>query len=449
MDVTGHEQKVHSVATAVREYASSRRPGEFFSLHKAAVPHLIPNPGDPKHRDRKISIFELSQVLEVDRQDRFCVAEPGVTFDALVRETLKYDLVPLIVPELKTITVGGAVAGGAVESMSFRHGTFHDSCLEYELVTGAGQVITCSPWKDPEIFGMVHSSFGTLGVLTRLKFRLLPAAPFVRVDYVHFPSLDATMEAVQEHFKSRDVDFMDGVIHSPRDFVLCLGRFAAEAPYTHTYLRDIYYQSTRSRETDYLTTYDYLFRYERDGFWTSRNYGLENRLLRLLTSPFSIGSTEMLSLARRFPFLVRGSSEVAADAMIPIEKMKVFFGWYLEMFNYFPLWILPLRMERPYPWINPDFMGTITDPLHIECGVYGFRHDGRKNYYRLLEEQVFELKGVKALISYNYYSESAFWKIFDKKRYQSVKETTDPQNLFRDVYQKTCLNVADGAPEKA
>lgn len=437
-----HEQKVHSVAAAVREYASSRRPGEFFSLQKAAVPHLIPNPTDPKHRDKKINLLALSEILEVDPQGRCCVAEPGVTFEALVKETLKHDLIPLIVPELKTITVGGAVAGGAVESMSFRHGTFHDSCLEYELVTGTGQIISCSLEKDREIFGMVHSSFGTLGILTRLKCRLLPAAPWVRVDYVRFSSLGSFLEAIRQHFESRDVDFMDGLIHSPQEFVLCLGRFAGSAPYTHSYLRDIYYQSTRTRETDYLTTYDYLFRYDRESFWISRNYGLENRLLRLLASPLAMGSTRMLSLARRFPFLVKGPPDVAADALIPVENMRAFFDWYLQVFNYFPLWILPFRMEAPYPWINPDFRGPIRDPLHVECGIYGFRQDGRKDYYRLLEEQVFELKGVKALISYNCYGESTFWRIFDKERYQRVKTATDPQNLFRDVYTKTCLNRA-------
>jgi hypothetical protein len=118
--------------------------------------------------------------------------------------------------------------------------------------------------------------------------------------------------------------------------------------------------------------------------------------------------------------------------------MNAFFDWYLEVFNYFPLWVLPFRMEKTYPWINPDFIKAIKNPLHLECGLYGFRQEGRNNYYRLLEEKVFELKGVKALISYNYYDESTFWKIFDKERYHRVKRITDPQNLFRDIFIKTC-----------
>jgi hypothetical protein len=440
MRVSRHRQKVEAVARSVRKYALSRRPEEYFSLRKNAVAHTVPQPGDPKHGDRKISILDLSEILALDPDGKTCIAEPGVTFEALVRETLKHHLVPLIVPELKTITVGGAVAGGGVESMSFRHGLFHDTCIEYELVTGTGQILRCSPEKDPEIFAMVHCSFGSLGILTQISFKLLPAAPFVRVDYLRFFGIDSFLDAIRKHSESQDVDFVDAVVHSPEEFVLCLGRFVEQAPYTHRYLWDIYYRSTRTRELDYLRTYDYLFRYDRESFWNTRNFGLENRVLRLLAGPVALGSTKMLSLARRFPFLVRGPPDVAADVLLPFAKVQAFFEWYLEMFNYFPLWILPCRIERMYPFIESAFFGDLEDRLFVECGIFGFRQDGRMDYYRILEEKVFELKGVKALNSCNFYDESMFWTIFDKKRYMKVKGVTDPVNLFRDVYHKTCFN---------
>ena len=58
-----------------------------------------------------------------------------MTFVDLVAATLRHGLVPIVVPELKTITIGGAVAGCSIESMSFRYGGFHDTCLEYEVIT--------------------------------------------------------------------------------------------------------------------------------------------------------------------------------------------------------------------------------------------------------------------------------------------------------------------------
>lgn len=45
---------------------------------------------------------------------------------------------------------------------------------------------------------------------------------------------------------------------------------------------------------------------------------------------------------------------------------------------------------------------------------------------------------MKTLISHNYYSEEDFWKTWNRDNYQKVKRRTDPDNLFRDLYAKTC-----------
>ena len=64
---------------------------------------------------------------------------------------------------------------------------------------------------------------------------------------------------------------------------------------------------------------------------------------------------------------------------------------------------------------------------------------GETNYYRLMEEKLRELNGIKTLISYNYYPESEFWEIFNRRNFDTVKAITDPDNIFRTLYQKTCL----------
>ncbi len=48
---------------------------------------------------------------------------------------------PLVVPQLKTITLGGAVAGLGIESSSFRNGLPHESVRELEVLTGDGRVV--------------------------------------------------------------------------------------------------------------------------------------------------------------------------------------------------------------------------------------------------------------------------------------------------------------------
>src|SRR5690606_17571156 len=130
------------------------------SLRKRAVAHQVPKAGDLRRKDEKVDLSDLDQILEIDPLARRCVAEPGVTFVDLVDATLRHGLVPKCVPELKTITIGGAVAGCSIESMSFRFGGFHDSCREYEVVTGTGEVLTATPdGEHALIFQMMHGAF--------------------------------------------------------------------------------------------------------------------------------------------------------------------------------------------------------------------------------------------------------------------------------------------------
>jgi hypothetical protein len=56
----------------------------------------------------------------------------------------------------------------------------------------------------------------------------------------------------------------------------------------------------------------------------------------------------------------------------------------------------------------------------------------------MIEEKLRELGGVKTLISHNYYSQDEFWQIWNKDNYERVKAITDPKNVFRDLYTKTC-----------
>src|SRR5215471_20834626 len=153
-----HARKVERICHALRQRRSTRP----LSLRKRAVSHQVPNARDARYGDESVDISDLDAIIAVDPVTRTCVAEPGVTFVDLVAATLRHGLVPAIVPELKTITIGGAVAGCSIESMSWRHGGFHDSCLEYELVSGAGEVLAVSPKDEPQLFHRIHGSYGTL-----------------------------------------------------------------------------------------------------------------------------------------------------------------------------------------------------------------------------------------------------------------------------------------------
>jgi FAD/FMN-containing dehydrogenase len=428
-----HERKVARIAKQLRERESTRP----VSLLKKSVSHRVPKAFDKRFTDDRIDLSDLDEILEIDVERRLCVAEPGVTFVKLVDATLAHGLLPIVVPELKTITVGGAVAGCSIESMSFARGGFHDTCREYEAITARGEVLRCSPDENALLFQMLHGTFGTVGIISKLVFELVPAKPFVHVTNEKHRTLADFKAAIHRHYQERDLDFMDGFVHSPASYVLCAGRFVDAAPYAHRYdWMRVYYRSTATRDEDYLRTEDYVFRYDK-GVTSPRPSSF---LGRLLLGRF-VSSSEVLRLAEKLHWLLpRERPGITLDTFIPFSRVDEFLAWYDAEFRHYPLWCVPYKRVRDYEWVAPAvFAKNPADELFLDLAIYGMKQpaDGR-NYYRLIEEKLMEIGGIKTLISHNYYSESEFWTQFNKESYDRAKAIADPTGVFRDLYAKTC-----------
>jgi FAD/FMN-containing dehydrogenase len=428
-----HEEKVERIAESLRR----RPPRGPLKIKKASCSHQVPrHPSLSAPAGEFIDVSELDQILDIDREARTCVAEPGVTFEQLVKATLPLGLAPRVVPELKGITLGGAVSGCSVESGSFRHGGFHDLCYEYELLTSRGERRLCAPGgPDPLLFQMLHGTFGTLGVITRLKFHLAPARPFVHLRYARSGDLAGFVDSLQRHERDPDVDFLDGFIHGPQHYVLNIGRYVDSAPYTHRYdwVR-VYCDSTRRRAEDYLTAAQYFFRYDR-GVTNTHPKSLLGRLLfgRLLDS------SRLLELAERMSWLLpRHQPGVTVDTFVPLSRAARYLDWYAEALRFYPVWVVPYRRVRDYEWIAPSFLAGLEDTLLLDLAVYGMAQPRGRNVYREIEEALARVGGLKTLISHNYYSAEEFWRVWNHDTYRQVKDDVDPLHLLPDLYEKMC-----------
>jgi FAD/FMN-containing dehydrogenase len=428
-----HEQKVARISQLLKE----RKNTGPVSFKKKAVSHQVPKTKDKTYNDEKIDLSDLNEIIEINKEEQTCTAEPGVTFFDLVKETLKYDLVPFTVPELKTITIGGAVSGASLESMSYKYGGFHDSCLSYEVITAKGEILTCTPENENKlIFQMVHGIFGTLGIISKLKFKLIPAKQFVKVIYEKYETLESYKQATWEHYEKKDFDFMDGIIHSPTEYVLSMGNFVDKAPYTNRYdWMKIYYLSTKKRKEDYLKTAQYFFRYEKG----VTNVSPKSFLGRLFFGKF-LDTTKSLRFVEKFHSLIPESQiPITIDLFIPFTRLTEFLNWYQKEINHFPLWYVPYKIVRHYEWINPAVMDKNKDEeLFIDIAIYGMKKKEGKNYYKIMEDELTTVGGIKTLISNNYYTKEEFWKTWNKKNYDEVKKITDPDNIFRNLYTKMC-----------
>ena len=117
-------------------------------------------------------------------------AGPGALWGDVAREALGHGLIPPVMPDAMMLTVGGTLSVGGIGETSFRFGAQVDHVVDLDVVTGAGQLITCSDEKDLELFNMVLAGLGQCGIIVRARLRLVEAPKMVAMRTITYNDLD-------------------------------------------------------------------------------------------------------------------------------------------------------------------------------------------------------------------------------------------------------------------
>jgi FAD/FMN-containing dehydrogenase len=408
----------------------------------------------------------LTGVINVDPEARTADVAGMCTYEKLVAATLPYGLTPLVVPQLKTITLGGAVTGLGIESASFRNGLPHESVLEMDILTGAGELLTVSPDQHSDLYRAFPNSYGTLGYSTRLRIELEPVAPFVALRHIRFHSVAEMVAAMERIIDTggRDgvpVDYLDGVVFSADESYLCVGkRTTTPGPVSDYTGKNIYYRSIQHDgaaspgvegvKEDRLTIHDYLWRWDTDWFWCSRAFGAQNPQLRRWWPRRYRRSSfywKLVGLDQRFGIADRiekrndrpPRERVVQDVEVPLERTREFVEWFGDNVPIEPIWLCPLRLRdhsnSPPAWplypIQPD-------RTYVNIGFWSSvptgATEGATN--RMIEAKVSELDGHKSLYSDSFYTRDEFEELYGGETYNTVKKTYDPDSRLLDLYAK-------------
>src|SRR5262249_20318690 len=162
-------------------------------------------------------------VIEVDARNGWVEVEGLCTYEDLVAGTLPHGVMPAVVPQLKTITIGGAAAGVGIEATSFRHGLVHDTLLEMDVLLPHGELVTCAADHERrDLFLGFPNSYGTLGYALRLRARVLPVKPYVKVEHTRVRDPRAFFDLLALGCAG-SADFIDGVVFNANELVLNTG----------------------------------------------------------------------------------------------------------------------------------------------------------------------------------------------------------------------------------
>ena len=428
---TDHQRKTAALAAVVGQ---ARARGERIGLRKSTS-NLF------RHRSPAgkylIDVRGFKQCLNVDPQRMTADVEGMITYEALVEETLKYGLLPAVVPQLKTITVGGAVSGLGIESSSFKFGLVHETVEKMEILLGDGRLMTCSCRENPDLFFGFPNSYGTLGYALRLTIRLIPAKPYVHLTHTRFSDPESYFARVRERAEST-LDYLDGTIFSRGEMYLTEGVFVDQASSVsdYTYM-DIYYKSIQRKTHDWLTAKNYIWRWDTDWFWCSKHFYVQTPGIRRLCK-WGLNSATYQRIMRLSHSLMPdsgGTESVIQDVDIPIHNAPEFFDFLLSEIGITPVWMCPFKTRSSNRHWD---LSPLQEGLHVNFGFWDVIPSAHEkgHFNRKIERKTMELGGAKGLYSSAWYDEAEFWSIYDHPRYAKLKQAYDPDNVFPDLYSK-------------
>ena len=401
---------------------------------------------------RRVDVRNLDQVLSVDNDRQLVEVEGMCTYEQLTAACLQHQCMPLVVPQLKSITIGGAVAGIGVESTSFRLGLPHESVTSMDVLLGSGEIVTCTPENEySDLFYGIPNSYGTLGYVLKLTARTMPVKPYVALTHTRYNDIDEYFRAVDEACHG-DAEFVDGSIFGRNEMYLTQGRFCDEAPYTNDYSwLKIYYRSIRERSEDFLKVRDYIWRWDTDWFWCSQHLFVQNLPMRLLVGRRHLNSITYQKIMRwnaRVGFkaklnkmLGNQPESVVQDVDIPIERAPDFLRFFHEEIGIPQVWMCPVLVDetslkfphfsygKPGLYVNFGFWDIVDNPDHQPPGYFN----------KKVEDKVGELGGIKSLYSDVFYEEDRFWRLYNGDHYSALKQKYDPQGRLKNLYQKCVL----------
>ncbi|CAL8995653.1 unnamed protein product [Prunus brigantina] len=154
------------------------------------------------------------------------VSEKGMYVDAwggelwidVLMSTLEYGLAPKSWTDYLYLSVGGTLSNAGISGQAFNHGPQISSVDELDVVTGRGELLTCSEEKNAELFHAVLGGLGQFGIITRARIALEPAPQrvrWIRVLYSNFSAFTKDQEfliSLHGQPSTHKFDYVEGFV---------------------------------------------------------------------------------------------------------------------------------------------------------------------------------------------------------------------------------------------
>jgi hypothetical protein len=169
-----------------------------------------------------IAMSWLKQMYMLERGDKYShiLVDAGLTWQELLIVTVKFGLSPPVLPDYLLLSVGGTLSVGGVNGTSYRYGAQVDNILELDVVTGEGDLINCSPLRNPDLFEAALGGLGQCAIIVRAKIRLISAPIRARVFDMPYTDLESLLADFRTLLADERFSSVEGLVQ-----VLSQGNF--------------------------------------------------------------------------------------------------------------------------------------------------------------------------------------------------------------------------------
>lgn len=329
------------------------------------------------------------------------------------------------------------------------------------MVLANGKIVKASKDENVDLFYGAASAFGTLGVTTLLEIQLIPARTYVVLSYHPVSNIVEAQAEIDNASKDLSTNYIDGIMFSKISGVICVGRLTNDVP-TDTKIQKFtrptdpwFYlhvqklmKHKKTTVTEAIPVTDYLFRYDRGGFWVARyayTYFLTpfNRITRYLLN--SLMHTRVMYHALHQSGM--HSAYIIQDVAIPYTQAETFMNYLDTNFEHYPIWLCPLKQSGIETASTHSLQVMKTNKKMPETmlnfGVWGpgpTKHEAFVSWNRAFERMVDKLGGQKWLYAHAYYTEEEFDQIYNRRVYDVLREKYHAGYL-PSVYDKVKVDV--------
>ncbi|KAK8996956.1 hypothetical protein V6N11_020450 [Hibiscus sabdariffa] len=151
-------------------------------------------------------------------RERYVDVWGGELWIDVLKSSLEYGLAPKSWTDYLYLSVGGTLSNAGISGQAFNHGPQISNVHELDVVTGKGELLTCSEDQNLELFHAVLGGLGQFGIITRARISLEPAPQrvrWIRVLYSDF----SVFTGDQEHLISlhaqpghQKFDYVEGFV---------------------------------------------------------------------------------------------------------------------------------------------------------------------------------------------------------------------------------------------